>query len=450
MRTPHTAEYQDPAFCCNRQLIAKKPLQPLSGRQPLTHSLATTLAKKVLGGLALTKIKNLAVIFLVVSVISAAAGVVAHHAGVRQQVESAKPMPALLQPPIAQQPKAIENRLDHFGDPLPAGVLARMGTVRFRHAGSIYGYAFLPDGKSIIAASRDGALCQWDIATGKPMRRFAGHGGPGPVLYPPSFALSLEGTRLAAPERSPTGAVQIHLWDVFTGKERPSLTLTAPENRVKSLTWSPDNKTLATAYSDGAVRIYDTDKAQELHQLSWHKKAVHGVAFSGDGTRIASCGGDGVIDVADLKNLEKPLRFQGREREYLMVAFSLDGKELISGGYCQSDKNNPTTPSVNTIAIWDAATGKRLREFEVGSVTKHARYEALDKWMDGQDRVTRQLMGLPPSYVANGKPAEASTTAWALAADRKTLAFGCWDHAVHLWDLATGKPLAQSPAILNF
>jgi WD40 repeat protein len=67
-------------------------------------------------------------------------------------------------PAITQ--KAVPPRLDRFGDPLPAGAIARLGTVRFRHNGTINCFIFSPDGK-IIASCSGGTIHLWDVATGR-------------------------------------------------------------------------------------------------------------------------------------------------------------------------------------------------------------------------------------------------------------------------------------------
>jgi hypothetical protein len=57
-------------------------------------------------------------------------------------------------------------RTDYHGDPLPAGALARLGTVHFTH-GSLA--AFSPNGKIIVTADRAGVhVCEY--ATGKKLR----------------------------------------------------------------------------------------------------------------------------------------------------------------------------------------------------------------------------------------------------------------------------------------
>ena len=79
-------------------------------------------------------------------------------------------------PPPAVQPT---KRLDRYGDPLPDGALARLGTSRLLHQDNIRAVAFVPDGKALASAGDDAVISLWEAATGRELRRFAGPRGTG-------------------------------------------------------------------------------------------------------------------------------------------------------------------------------------------------------------------------------------------------------------------------------
>src|SRR5581483_1121905 len=66
--------------------------------------------------------------------------------------------------------EAEPPRTDLYGDPLPPGAVARLGTLRLRHA-DVAALTFSKDGKLLISCSRDGEVRVWDAATGKLVRR---------------------------------------------------------------------------------------------------------------------------------------------------------------------------------------------------------------------------------------------------------------------------------------
>src|SRR5262249_46081521 len=147
-----------------------------------------------------------------------------------------------------------------------------------------------------------------------------------------------------------------------------------------------------------------------------HKGPVGSIAFSPDGKMLAWAGRkDGSVRLVELAGGQEPLVLrsplgEGRTKEVHFVAFAHDGKTLISGGDCYGDNIGAKVRSVNTITVWAAATGERLRQFRVGDDQK--------------------------------KPNEGAASI-ALSADGKTLALGYWDHTIRLWDLESGKPLRK-------
>jgi hypothetical protein len=81
---------------------------------------------------------------------------------------------AIFTPALGAQP-----RIDALGDSLPPGAVARLGTMRFKHAPGNYiiGAVYSADGKQIATRGKTGGVWVWDAATGKQLHRFAARMG---------------------------------------------------------------------------------------------------------------------------------------------------------------------------------------------------------------------------------------------------------------------------------
>src|SRR5262249_14844798 len=127
--------------------------------------------------------------------------------------------------PLAIAADDPPQRKDAFGDALPPGALARLGTVRWRHGGAVTFGRTLEGGKRVISAANARYLRVWDAASVTELHRF----GPGPK---PALAVGAVFTINGRPHRT-VAAVSadgkliaahfegslIQLWETATGKE---------------------------------------------------------------------------------------------------------------------------------------------------------------------------------------------------------------------------------------
>src|SRR5438094_6241459 len=61
-------------------------------------------------------------------------------------------------------------RLDAYGDPLPEGAIARIGTIRLRPGAPVTDMAFTPDGKHLVTVASTHQIHVWEVATGRELR----------------------------------------------------------------------------------------------------------------------------------------------------------------------------------------------------------------------------------------------------------------------------------------
>ena len=326
-------------------------------------------------------------------------------------------------PPGAYHPRmavfcpSMRPKTDRYGDPLPPGAVARLGSLRFRNGDAIFSVVFSPDGKYLATTAND-KVRWWDVATAKQIREFRGH--PYGI---DCLAISPNGTVLASGSNDGT----FRLWDIATGQE--ICCVQGHVLGIGSMAFSPDGKTLATAGRDTKIRLWNASTRKKAQELAGHNNSILSITFSPNGKLLASGSEDGTAPW-DLDTSKETRKLEGHLVTVRSVVISPDGKTLASS----SDHID------GVIRLWSVASGKetgRLRTEEGGSKLVFS--------PDGKTLISGNSKPIVWD-LATGKPVRRmERKTWvlgiALSPDGKTLASGGYDRIVHLWDVATGKEI---------
>jgi WD40 repeat protein len=321
------------------------------------------------------------------------------------------------QPPVAT---------DSLGDPLPAGALFRLGTMRLRHQMEVAAIAFSPDGKVLASGSADGTVRLWSMPTGKELHQFGELGGAAVR----ALAFSREGSILAVSDEDSW----ISLWNTVTGKRVPLAKglMKGQPGGIRALAFSRDGKTLASGDKDGTIRVWETSTGRKLRSLKGHEKRVNALAISADGRTLASASKDETVRLWDAAT-GKPIRvIRGQTRPVYCVAFSPKAWLLAAGG-------GPNW----TVRLLNPDTGKEIRRLKGGNDIETVVFSPDGKTLasGGMDRCIYLWNVATGEEIRRLSGIEMAVNAVAFSPDGKTLAAGTKASRIQFWEAATGKPM---------
>jgi WD40 repeat protein len=144
------------------------------------------------------------------------------------------------------------------------------------HRGPVTGVAFART-DSLLTASEDGTVRQWDLATGADKGSLNASVGPIRCLAFSGKKVAVGGKTLAVRRKTAS----------FTRFE-------GHEGFVNCVAFSQDGSQLASGGADGTVRVWQVEEAAEIACLESQGKPVRSVAFGPDGV-VFSGGEDGTL-----------------------------------------------------------------------------------------------------------------------------------------------------------
>jgi WD40 repeat protein len=195
------------------------------------------------------------------------------------------------------------------------------------HTKGIYEVSFAPDGETLVSAGWDAVVRVWDFAARREVRAV-----PSPEGLPIRSVVVSAGGRIAV------------------GNGKVSL-LEADGQLVKTFDWdaaplcfSPDGRLLAgTTWMEGRVTVLDLKSGEKAGSWHAHEGLANGVSFSRDGRALATAGSDGFVRLWDVVT-QRQLAELPHEGQAYQLAFSPDGDTLATTG-----KDN------RLVKLWDVS-----------------------------------------------------------------------------------------------
>jgi WD40 repeat protein len=344
-------------------------------------------------------------------------------------------------------------RVDLHSDRLPAGAVARLGTVRWRQRESAGQLVLSHDGRFLLGAGAD-QLVVWDVASGKIVRQ----------LHDPLLEEKHPFTRIALAARGKVLLSQnesghsVFWWDLAAGRwlARSAETGIALQGQAFSLhvlAVSPDGQGSAVGVRGSRMRkdfhslllLYDQPATRSARRLRFPEEVIQSLAFSTDGKVVT-----GMFLATDRWIVRRIEMSSGRIQQTISTRAVLHAG-LACDGSCVA-----VYDEAGDLSIHDSATGKKRKLCSARGLAGHelsfaAQDRVLLAFEPGRPVVRRfdTQTGKELLPVSIGAELGARVKSLALSSDGKTLALSNGPSAIALIDVETGKRRDEFPGLTH-
>lgn len=192
--------------------------------------------------------------------------------------------------------------------------------------GRVTALAFMPDGKTLIAAEgrpgQSNALRTFSIPDGEPTTHWPAHAD---TIF--AVQVSRDGTTIVT-----AGADKVvKVWEF--GKTEPRATFEGHTDYVTALALNVDGTRLASGSADRAIKVWNVQTGEQTITIKGHPRAITGLAWAADGKRIFSVCEDGTLRVNRQARRRASTTLHGTDDVLYNVVISADGKTLCAGGH---------------------------------------------------------------------------------------------------------------------
>jgi WD40 repeat protein len=281
---------------------------------------------------------------------------------------------------------AADDGGDANGTALPSGAVARLASTFLRHAGSVNAVAVSPDSKAVASVGEDGAVCVWDVATGRRTFHLKTDGAPRDVAFGPDgttlayvqqaaqvTVLSLQGSQpprgfaiardVPMAKFSRNGAIVVSYWKGGLAVARVSdgngLGQVESTGQPLGLVVSPQGDFLVTITFNARGGGLETKRWDvPLRKARWtiisrNVAAAVPRAISPDGRFLAALANDGNIVLMDANTGARLWSFVPEGERTALLEFLPAGR-LIGA-------------TAESLSVWDANSGKRVAQADANA-----------------------------------------------------------------------------------